>query len=61
MDTIARRQLARMDFLLKAEEIVVEVKMARSGRDERKIGDELIGDVARYREHHGWGEVPQYA
>ncbi len=44
---------ARMDFLLKEERIVVEVKMARPGRDNRKIGDELIIDAARYREHPG--------
>jgi hypothetical protein len=42
---------ARMDFLLKAEQIVIETKMARPGRDAKKISDELIVDVARYKEH----------
>lgn len=44
---------ARMDFLLKAEEIVVEAKMARPGRDDRRISEELIVDAARYKEHPG--------
>jgi REase_DpnII-MboI len=44
---------ARMDFLLKAEQIVVEAKMARPGRDAKKIFDELIVDAARYKEHPG--------
>jgi hypothetical protein len=42
---------ARMDFLLKEERIVVEVKMARPGRDNKKIAEELIVDAARYRGH----------
>ena len=42
---------ARMDFLLKAEEIVVEAKMARSSLKDRELGDELLQDVARYKQH----------
>jgi hypothetical protein len=42
---------ARMDFLLKRERIVVEVKRARDGLDDRQLGDELTIDVARYAEH----------
>jgi len=42
---------ARMDFLLKNEQIVVETKMTRQGLSDKKIGDQLIVDVARYREH----------
>jgi len=42
---------ARMDFLLKAERIVVEAKMARHGREAKKISEELIVDAARYRGH----------
>jgi hypothetical protein len=42
---------ARMDFLLKAEQIVIEAKIARPGRDAKKISDELIVDAARYKEH----------
>jgi hypothetical protein len=43
---------ARMDFLLKTEQIVIEGKMARPGREAKKISDELIIDAARYKSHH---------
>jgi REase_DpnII-MboI len=42
---------ARMDFLLKTEQIVIEAKIARKGHVAKQISDELIIDVARYREH----------
>ena len=42
---------ARMDFLLKNVKIVVEVKMTRQGLSDRKIGDQLIVDSARYKAH----------
>jgi hypothetical protein len=42
---------ARMDFLLKQERIVVEVKKARRGLGAREIGDQLIEDVSRYQSH----------
>jgi len=42
---------ARMDFLLKGEQIVIEAKIARKGHVAKKISEELIIDVARYREH----------
>jgi hypothetical protein len=42
---------ARMDFLLKAEEIVIEAKMTRKNRGAKEVADELIVDVARYKEH----------
>lgn len=41
----------RMDFLLKKEQIVVEVKKTRSGLTEKKLGEELIVDRAHYRKH----------
>ncbi len=40
-----------MDFLLKPEEIVVEVKMTRKGLTDKQVGDQLIVDIARYQEH----------
>jgi hypothetical protein len=40
-----------MDFLLKTEQIVIEAKIARKGHVAKQISDELIIDVARYREH----------
>lgn len=41
----------RMDFLLKAERLVVETKMTRKGLDQKAVGDELIVDMKRYRSH----------
>ena len=40
-----------MDFLLKEEKIVVEVKMARKGLADKEVGDQLIVDIERYKEH----------
>jgi hypothetical protein len=42
---------SRVDFLLKDERTVVETKMTRDGLHERKLGDELIQDIARYQAH----------
>ena len=42
---------ARMDFLLKNEKIGVEVKMTRKGLDDKKVGEELIVDIKRYKGH----------
>ena len=42
---------ARMDFLLKNEKIVIEVKKTRVGLTEKTIGDQLIVDVERYQGH----------
>jgi hypothetical protein len=41
----------RMDFLLKPQRIVIEVKITRQGRTERQVGEELIIDIARYGSH----------
>jgi hypothetical protein len=42
---------SRMDFLLKLERTVIEVKMTRKGLGDRELGKQLIEDVARYRAH----------
>lgn len=42
---------ARMDFLLKNEQIVIEVKMARKGLSQKQIREQLIIDKAHYRKH----------
>jgi hypothetical protein len=42
---------ARMDFLLKAERVVVEVKMTRRGLGQRELGDQLLQDALRYKKH----------
>jgi hypothetical protein len=43
---------ARMDFLLKNEHIVIEVKKTRDSLKDKEIGNELIEDIARYKSHH---------
>jgi REase_DpnII-MboI len=40
---------ARVDFHLKSQEIIVEVKKTRKGLDEKEIGDQLIIDISRYQ------------
>lgn len=42
---------ARLDFLLKAEQIVVEVKKTRRGMSDRDVGNQLLEDIGRYRVH----------
>ena len=42
---------SRQDFLLKNEKIVIETKKTRKGLDAKKLADELIVDIARYKEH----------
>ncbi len=42
---------ARMDFLLKNEQIVVEIKKTRSGLGAKEVGNQLIEDIARYQSH----------
>lgn len=41
----------RMDFLLKKEAVVIEVKKTRKGLDAKRLGEELIIDMAHYRNH----------
>ena len=41
----------RMDFLLKDEEIAIEVKMTRPGLKDKDLGDQLIIDIAKYQNH----------
>jgi hypothetical protein len=42
---------SRIDFLLKREQVVVEVKMTRANLRDREVGEELAIDVIRYRTH----------
>lgn len=42
---------ARMDFLLKNENMVIEVKKTRLGLADKELGDQLIIDVDRYKVH----------
>lgn len=42
---------ARMDFLLKDHDIVIEVKKTRKGLSDKDIGNQLVEDKSRYRTH----------
>ncbi len=42
---------SRMDFLLKEEKLVIEVKMTRSGLTDKDLGKQLIEDKAKYKAH----------
>jgi len=42
---------ARMDFLLKPEQTVIEVKKTRKGLGDKEVGEQLIIDKAKYAAH----------
>lgn len=42
---------SRMDFLLKQEQILIEIKKTRSGLGACEVGSQLIEDIARYSTH----------
>jgi len=42
---------SRMDFLLPEIEAVVEIKKTRPGLDARELGEQLIIDIAKYKQH----------
>jgi hypothetical protein len=48
---------SRMDLLVREEQAVVEVKLAREGHSDREIGGELLVDVERYRRHADCGTL----
>lgn len=48
---------ARVDFLLKPEKIVIEVKKTRQGLGVKEIGDQLIIDTARYSKMEDCSEL----
>jgi len=41
----------RVDFLLKKHRIIIEVKKTRNTLKDKGIGDELLQDIARYKNH----------
>jgi hypothetical protein len=43
----------RMDFLLPAHELVIELKLVRDHAHARQIGKELIVDIEHYKAHPG--------
>lgn len=42
---------SRMDFLLKHEKIVIEVKKTRKNLTDKEIGEQLLIDIAKYKNH----------
>ena len=42
----------RMDFLLKTEKVVIEVKMTRETLKNKKISEELNDDIITYKSHN---------
>lgn len=42
---------SRMDFLLKNEKLVLETKKTRNGLGPKEVGDQLLIDIERYRQH----------
>ena len=42
---------AKIDFLLKKEQIAIEVKKTRKGLGKKKLGEQLIVDIAHYQKH----------
>lgn len=42
---------SRMDFLLKSEQIVLEIKFASPSLRDKQIGEQLIVDIKRYQSH----------
>ena len=48
---------SRVDFLVKAEKIVVETKMTRANLGATEVGEELIVDINRYKVHPDCGAL----
>jgi hypothetical protein len=42
---------SRMDFLLKNEKVVIEVKKTRSSMSDKDLGEQLIVDIEKYQTH----------
>lgn len=42
---------SRQDFLLKNENVVIEIKKTREGLDKKVLRDQLIVDIAQYKAH----------
>jgi hypothetical protein len=42
---------SRLDFLLKKEQIVIEAKKTRSGLGTRELGEQLLEDIQKYKQH----------
>ncbi len=45
---------SRIDFFLKAQQILIEAKMTRAGLRDRDVSKQLIEDIELYRSHPDW-------
>lgn len=43
---------SKIDFVLKKEKIAIEVKKTRKNLTDKEIGEQLLIDIARYKQHH---------
>jgi hypothetical protein len=43
--------VSRIDFVLRPERIAIETKMTRKSLRDKEVGEELLVDIARYKEH----------
>lgn len=43
----------RMDFLIPAHSMAVELKHSRSSMTAKELGDQLVIDIQNYKQHHG--------
>jgi len=48
---------ARADLLIKDDEIVIETKFATKSLRDKKLGEQLIVDIARYSKHPDCGAL----
>lgn len=48
---------SRVDFLLKQEQIVIEIKKTRKNLGAKEVGDQLIIDSQRYQSHPDCGQL----
>jgi hypothetical protein len=48
---------SRIDFLLKQEEVIVEIKKTRKGLEAKELGDQLLVDIQRYKAHPSCGTL----
>lgn len=42
---------SRVDFLLKEEKVVIEVKKTRKGMKDKDLGEQVIIDISKYKVH----------
>jgi hypothetical protein len=52
---------SRVDYLLKEERIVIEVKKTRDGLADKELGEQFIIDIARYQSHPDCSTLVCYA